>query len=137
MPFLPNKNNMKKPLYDICQRIGGGNAEEVIVFNKSKLFGLQFYMDGRLQRVSPTGKESWANGSIEDTIQEMQRSSLSSHVFITEKQQAPILCNVLRKSGVQFQRFNNGYRVACLIIPAPSIGKYYRFGSNHIACKWR
>jgi len=120
MSFLPNKNNMK-PLYDICQRISGDNVEEVIVFNKSKLYGLQFYMDGRLQRVSPTGKESWADGSIENTIQKVQRSASLSRVLISDKQQAPMLCNVLRKSGVQFQRFNNGYWVAYLIVPTPPI----------------
>jgi hypothetical protein len=121
MTFFPDRNNMK-PLYDICQRISGGNAKEVIVFKKSQLYGLQFYMNGRLQRVSPTGKESWADGCIEDTIRKMQRSaSLSSHVFITDKQQAPMLCNLFRKSGIQFQRFDNGYWVACLVVNRPSI----------------
>ncbi len=122
MSFLPNKNNMK-PLYDTCQRISGGNVEEVIAFNKSKLYGLQFYMDGRLQRVSPDGKESWADGSIDGTIRKMKSSaSLPSYVLVSDREQAPVLCNVLRKSGLQFLRSNNEYWGAYLIVPAhPSV----------------
>lgn len=112
--YYPSEKNMKT-LYDLCRRAGGENAA-FVVFDESKLYGLQFYLNGHLQRVSLTGKEAWADGSVRDAVSKAKGSvSSGSYVFISHRKRSPALYSVLHASGVPFKRFDNQYWVACLV----------------------
>lgn len=111
--YYPSAKNMKT-LYHLCRRAGGDNAS-FVAFDKAKLYGLQFYLNGRLQRVSLTGKEAWADGTVQDAISKVKGAvSSGPYVFISHRKRAPTLYGVLRASGVPFKRVDNKYWVACL-----------------------
>jgi len=113
--YYPSAKNMKA-LYGLCRRAGGDNAA-FVVFDESKLYGLQFYLNGRLQRVSLTGKEAWADGTLQDAISKVRGlvSSGPPYVFISYRKGAPALYDILRESGIRFKGFDNEYWIACLV----------------------
>ena len=101
--FYPNKNNTRQ-LYEACREVSGEGAR-FAVFNNPKLHGLQFYLNGHLRRVSPTGKEMWADGSIEDALREMKASeSERSFVLISDEQHSSSLHRALKESGIPFRQ---------------------------------
>jgi len=109
-----NKRNMKA-LYKICREVGQDDAKFVL-FNISKLYGLQYYLNGELRRVSLTGREAWADGSIKEYMRKIRMpESPKSYVFITDKNEADYLFNILKKSGIDSRRFYDRYWVLCLV----------------------
>jgi len=108
-----NKKDMKA-LYKLCREVGRDDAR-FVSFNRSKLYGLQYYLNGDLRRTSLTGREAWADGSIQEDIRKIRGPGSSrSYVFITDKKEAHSLCNILKESGIDFQRFHDRYWVTCL-----------------------
>ena len=108
-----NKKDMKA-LYKLCREVGRDDTR-FVSFNRSKLYGLQYYLNGDLRRTSLTGREAWADGSIQEDIRKIRGPGSSrSYVFITDKKEAHGLCNILKESGIDFQRFHDRYWVTCL-----------------------
>ena len=112
--WYPDKKNMK-PLYEMSKAVGQNHAR-FIVFNEAKLYGLQFYLNGNLERVTETGREPWSEGSVEAIIRKMKNSApTASYVFISNKKQSPTLDKILQNSFSYFQRYNNDYWYLYLI----------------------
>ncbi|OPY81084.1 MAG: Undecaprenyl phosphate-alpha-4-amino-4-deoxy-L-arabinose arabinosyl transferase [Syntrophorhabdus sp. PtaU1.Bin153] len=74
---FPNRNNMKH-VYEMGLELVN-DSPEYFVFEEDKLYGMQYYLDGMMQRVTRTGGESWADVGIDDLL-----SSLNSNRNATE-----------------------------------------------------
>jgi len=122
--FCPHKNNMKT-LYQMCQKAGGDSAK-VVVFNQPKLFGLQYYLDGHLERVSFTGKEPWSDGSARDVFRKRDEMTWSKPcVLISGRKDSSELKKILRGSDVGFKQVDNKYWVLFLMKKYKSHGLVY------------
>ena len=110
--YIPNRKNMK-PVYEMCRAMDG-HGTEFLAFEEPKLFGLQFYLNGHLQRVSVSGKEPWADHSLEESLRKIQGSrSSASYVFISSRQNAPILHQALGRRGLPCKRLEDRYWILC------------------------
>ncbi len=104
--YYPSKNNMKT-LYDMCMEAKGKDSRFAL-FNDSRLYGLQYYLDGKLERISPGGGEPWADGSLGDIISKVNKaSSPLSYVIVSREQESPLLSKMLKRSGISFKMFGN------------------------------
>jgi hypothetical protein len=110
----PSKKNMKS-LYEMCRRVCPDNTK-FFVFDRSQLYGLQYYLKEDVRTISITGKEAWADYSIQSAISKMKglRSS-TSYGVISDKEDAPGLCSILRESGVRYKRFENRWWTIYLV----------------------
>lgn len=110
----PNKNNMKS-LYQLCGIQKGSNVE-VIAFEERYLHGLQFYLDGKLKRVSLKGKNPWADGSIQEEMDRLNASvSSSKHLFVSRKSKARELESFLKNANLLYQRKENNFWAVFII----------------------
>jgi hypothetical protein len=108
------KKDMKS-LYEMCRRVRRDNTR-FVVFHRSQLYGLQYYLNGDLRAISITGKEAWADDSIQYAIRKMKRlGSSTSYGVISDKKAAHRLCSILRESGVRYKRFDNRWWTICLV----------------------
>ncbi len=104
--YYPSKNNMRT-LYEMCRDVKGENMKFAL-FDESRLYGLQYYFKGKLERVSPSGEEKWSAGSLVDILNRVRnRSSGSSYVIISEEHKSPTLLGILKNSGIPFHRFGD------------------------------
>ena len=111
-PYIPNKRDMKA-VYDMCRALDG-HETRFLAFDEPQLFGLQFYLNGHLRRVSVSGKESWADQSLEESLGEIRRSrSSASYVFISSQRKAPILHQTLERQGLPCKSLEGRYWVLC------------------------
>ncbi len=112
--YYPAHRDMKL-LYEISKKSMKNNSQ-VVAFKKSKMFGLQFYLNGKLQRVSDTGQELWADASLNDMIRTIKDSIHStSYVFISEKRDAAQLHTALKNAHLRLRYRETDYWVVLLI----------------------
>ncbi|MFQ5742859.1 MAG: hypothetical protein ACE5HV_04635, partial [Acidobacteriota bacterium] len=100
-PFYPSDKDMR-PLFESIERAAGPGAP-VALFEESKLYGLQFYLDGRLQRLSTSGNEPWADASLEEAV-ERSAAAVRPAAIVTRKRHAAALQAALSAAGRSFER---------------------------------
>lgn len=103
--FYPNKNNMKQ-LYQWIKRIEPENYE-VMVFNQPKLFGLQYYLNGKLKRIAE-GKRDWSDYDINGLIDVIKRKK-SQILLISDSRDKKTLTDILKENNVSFSLFSSKY----------------------------
>jgi 4-amino-4-deoxy-L-arabinose transferase len=87
---FPHKSNMKQ-VYAMSMEAGSRNAE-YFVFEEDRLYGMQFYLNGMMQRVTLTGNESWADTSIDDLLTSLQGEKMvEEYLILASKKKAPLL----------------------------------------------
>jgi 4-amino-4-deoxy-L-arabinose transferase len=69
--LLDSPKDMRR-LHSLCQEMAGPRPW-VYVFSEEELYGLEFYLDGRFGRMTPTGEEPWANATVRDVLAEIAR----------------------------------------------------------------
>jgi 4-amino-4-deoxy-L-arabinose transferase len=69
--LLDSPKDMRR-LHALCQEMAGPRPQ-VYVFSEEELFGLEFYLDGRFGRMTPTGDEPWADATVSDVLAEIAR----------------------------------------------------------------
>ena len=100
--YFPARNNMKA-LHDFCIE-EAGEKTDFIAFRQPKLYGLQFYLDGRLKRLSESGKESWVDGAVKDYLRDFRESLTEKRAtFISDKGHADDLAVILQAEQVPFR----------------------------------
>ena len=105
---FPNRNNMQQ-VYQLSLEAGNRNAE-YFVFEEDKLYGMQFYLNGMMQRVTPTGRELWADISVEDLLSSLQSEKVSKKYFIlSSRKRASLIEGTLSDSGFDVQKTENKY----------------------------
>jgi hypothetical protein len=98
-----------RQLYKACEEVGG-QERQFILFDIPLLYGLQYYLDGRIQRVSLNGKETWASENVEDFLSKIKGvEKLVSCVFISSKDKTPALYRLLEGSDFSYETFEGRY----------------------------
>jgi 4-amino-4-deoxy-L-arabinose transferase len=108
LAHFPNRNNMKQ-VYQMSLEAGNRNTE-YFVFEDDKLFGMQFYLNGMMQRVTRTGQESWADMSVEDLLSSLQGEKVPKKILIlSTKKKAQFIEAALSNSGFDVQKTDSKY----------------------------
>jgi 4-amino-4-deoxy-L-arabinose transferase len=116
---VPYRNDMRR-LYRMVRSAREGPVA-VSSLNRAKLYGLQFYLDGRLRRLSSPGKEAWADGIAADEVAALGKRGIAvPHIFIVEDSEhfaVPWLCDRLREAGFSPERIDGRYWAICVVDP--------------------
>ena len=70
LAYIPISRNMHQ-LYRTCILQEKGDTV-FLAFEQNKLFGLQFYLKGKLTRISTTGQEPWARETLNALLEEIR-----------------------------------------------------------------
>jgi len=106
--FYPSSRNMKS-LYRKCKAFGG-EGSRVAVFDRRKLYGLQFYLDGRLERVSYTGREAWADAGIQQVLELLRKDPAKApNLFVVDKEQEKDFRKLLDHAHLSYERDDGAY----------------------------
>jgi 4-amino-4-deoxy-L-arabinose transferase len=100
-------------------RAAAGPAAEVRVYAEDQLFGLQFYLGGRLRRVSHDGAEPWADERLDEAFAAVRRAPGRSHVLVCPAREASRLEAALAGAGLPHRRVAAARRELFVIDPRP------------------
>lgn len=105
---FPYKNNMKN-VYQMSIEAGHRNAD-FFVFEDDKLYAMQFYLNGTMQRVTRTGQEPWADISVEDLLAALQsEKSSKKYLILSSRKKAPLIEGTLADSDFEVEKIENKY----------------------------
>jgi len=109
--LYPTKLDMKS-LYQLCRGMKGAHSR-FYAFDEKRLFGLQFYLEGNLARVSESGYEPWADESLDAVIASSRRLSAQGEriILIAKRKRLAFLQNALESAGVPFDTGGDKYWV--------------------------
>ena len=97
-----SRNDMKS-LYETCRRTAAGSSQ--VIAMEPHLFGLQFYLGGRLERISMWKKEAWADDTAEHLVEKIRSApSAASYLVVTDKGFVKPLSELLDRAGILFRR---------------------------------
>jgi 4-amino-4-deoxy-L-arabinose transferase len=106
--LLPNRNNMKQ-VFQMSLEAGSRNPS-YFVFEEDKLYGMQFYLNGMMQRVTPTGRESWADTSTDDLLSSLQSEKMAAeYLLLSSQKKAFLIEGALSHPGLNVQKTENKY----------------------------
>jgi 4-amino-4-deoxy-L-arabinose transferase len=104
---FPRKNDMKA-LFSICNRIGGKDVQ-VISYLESKLFGLQFYLDGHLVRLA-NQKTPWSDDLVDHFIEaKLKKHSANRYIIVTRLRYGDFLRKILVAKNIGFEEYHNAF----------------------------
>jgi 4-amino-4-deoxy-L-arabinose transferase len=110
LAHFPNRNNMKQ-LYAMSLEDENRNAD-YFVFEEDKLFGMQFYLNGMMQRVTLNGQEPWSDITIEELLTALQGEKASKkYLILSTRKKAPLIEATLRDSDFTIEKTENKYWV--------------------------
>jgi len=114
----PRKNNMKQ-LFSVCRDLGEKDVQ-VVSYLESKLYGLQFYLDGNLTRLS-WRKTPWSDNIIENFIDnKVKRADDIGYIFIAHQSLGHHLKNILVAKGVDYKEKQNSFWRIYYTVPEKS-----------------
>jgi 4-amino-4-deoxy-L-arabinose transferase-like glycosyltransferase len=113
--YLPSRKNMK-PVYTLCCQVKNPDTK-FYAFEEPKLFGLQFYLKGNLQRIYiAEEKKGISDSYLKDIIPQIQSAqNPESNVIICDKNNFTALKDQLQKDGITVRPFSTRYWVVCQI----------------------
>ena len=101
--FFPNRNNMKQ-VYQMGMEAGSRSAE-YFVFEEDRLYGMQYYLNGIMQRVTQTGRESWADTSIYGLLSSLRSEKMATeYLILSSRKKAPRIENALSDPDLDVQK---------------------------------
>jgi len=104
--YYPSQNNMKA-LYEFCME-KVPDLTEVVVFDGSKMFGLDYYLHGNLIRISASGEEHWADASVEETLRGFGTMPVGTRpVIVSKKKKSALLDQFLQGTQIVFRQYEN------------------------------
>lgn len=74
-PFYAHKRNVRA-VYELCKKQEAPDTR-FYLFNAAA-WGIQFYLDGNVARLSRTGKEPWADGSLKSALNNISAGRLDA-----------------------------------------------------------
>lgn len=111
---FPNKNNMKQ-VYQMGLEAGSRNAE-YFVFEEDKLYGMQFYLNGMMQRLTSTGQEPWAGISVEDLLSSLNGEKIATeYMILANKKKVLPIQRALSDTHLDVQTTENKYWIWYMI----------------------
>jgi 4-amino-4-deoxy-L-arabinose transferase len=104
--FFPNRNNMKQ-VYMMSREVGSKNAA-YFVFGEDKLYGMQYYLNGMMQRVTLKGREPWADASIDDLLSSLRSEKTDlDYLILSSTQKAPYIEVALAAEDLEVKKTGN------------------------------
>ena len=108
------KNDMKALYRLYTQKAPGIN--EVAAFNESRLFGLQYYLNGRLERISISGEEPWADSTVEEAVHALDRMPPGTQrAIIAKKRNSEPLSRILKHSDIAYRQFEDKHWIIYIL----------------------
>jgi hypothetical protein len=114
--FAPNGNNMAQLHRTILDLSPGATA--AVSYCPNKLYGLQYYLDGNLRRLSPTGREPWADGSLAAYAASLAAAPGAPRVMVTIDYREPDVDRVFSSMSIAYER-RPGRRWTLYALPSP------------------
>jgi 4-amino-4-deoxy-L-arabinose transferase len=100
---FPNRNNMKQ-VYQMSLEMGSKNAD-YFVFEDNKLYGMQYYLNGMMQRVTLTGQESWADAGIDNLLSSLRSAKITTeYLILANKKKSPRIESALSDPDLDVQK---------------------------------
>lgn len=81
-------------------RVVGGPEARYRIWEEETLYGLQFYLDGAVERIT-RGPEPWTDRTLPAEIARL-RASTVPHVFVSARRDTPALTGALSAAGLSF-----------------------------------
>lgn len=75
-----------------------------MLVGESGLYGLQFYLDGRVERLSMTGSQPWSDGRLDTRIERLRRDGPLPAAFVPSGARVSILESALEAAGLVHTR---------------------------------
>lgn len=63
-------------------------TREVMLYDHQEMYGLQFYLDGKLRRITREGSQPWAQGDLISTVKDIRRQP-SPHPYVLLAKKKP------------------------------------------------
>ena len=82
----------------------------IAVYDEAKLYGMEFYTEGRMKRLTRTGTESWADCSINDFLAGFKEedSGNRSWLVLSSKNNLHSLQKIISAAGLSWQTHEQG-----------------------------
>jgi 4-amino-4-deoxy-L-arabinose transferase-like glycosyltransferase len=120
LSYAPNKKNTKQ-LYEYCHADEQQNAG-IYAFDCGKLYGLQFYLSGKLTRVGLSPDDPMADCMLDNLIQEItQNPQHETYLVISKIGKTSRAADALKKSNISYT-INPAHNEHELIVISPSVG---------------
>jgi hypothetical protein len=113
----PSEKDMGRLL--AAARGEAGPAARYRVFGEDRLYGLQFYLNGALRRVSAAGTEPWADQRLDEALAEVTRAPGTTYVFVSTPGATPSLESALGGAGLTFRHVRADRR-DLLVVGSPA-----------------
>ena len=69
---------------------------------------MQYYLNGIMQRVTQTGRESWADTSIDDLLSSLRSEKMDAeYLILSSRKKAPRIENALSDHDLDVQKTEN------------------------------
>lgn len=112
--YFPNRNNMKQVFQ--MTHDAGSRTSGYFVFEEDKLYGMQFYLQGTMQRVGLTGNEPWADASIDQLINDLKNEKVGTrYLILASRKRVPRLEAALANTSVDVEKIDSKYWVWFII----------------------
>ena len=106
--YIPNKNDMKQ-VYMLVHQADIKDAQ-YFVFEEERLYGMQFYLNGAMKRVTQTGGEPWAATSIGELISALRSEGrISECLILVSKKKAHLLRDALKDTDLDIKEIQGKY----------------------------
>jgi len=102
LPYYPSQKNMKH-LHAMCSAAAPEQAR-IVAFREPKLFGLQFYLGGRLERISFHAGKRWADATAASFVERMKTLPTTERrkiVFVTKPREENRLREIITRHGLR------------------------------------
>jgi 4-amino-4-deoxy-L-arabinose transferase-like glycosyltransferase len=116
----PYKNDMK-PVYELVRSQGPGPVH-VAAVEEERLYGLQFYLGGMLERLSVSGEKPWADRSLNDALISIAgENTHERHVFVIRKDKLALIEGPLKHAGLSYRSAASGRWYVISVGPADGL----------------
>lgn len=112
--YVPSGSDMR-PVCAVCQEIKT-NLPHYVAFDQPKLFGLQFYLHGKLKRYFSPGRDDEGNsdGTMEDLVALVRQSCDSNDwIIVATPKHAKILEMRMDQAGIHYTAHVTRYWTYC------------------------
>lgn len=105
--YYPSSHDMKR--LDALCHTAGGNDMQVAVYSRFTLYGLQYYLNGRLERIAYPGLKAPADTTLEEVIDKLDgNTSGPKKLLVSSHKESGSLKQTLQASGHTFEEIEHG-----------------------------
>jgi len=119
LTYYPTSKDMRA-VYSVCQSISGGTGSDtdVFAFQQKKLFGLQFYLDGKLKKVflDEETAQLYNGRSLKDVFEQIKGQKRGKcYIFVCDREDFEELESRLSRADINFKVVEMRYWELCVV----------------------